>query len=88
MIKLIIFVVIIVLVISAFIINLGFFTNGFAYITDFLNSIPVLFNYIKDIINTFFNAPIINLIALTGIAFVVIKYGLSLLGDEKKWLKI
>lgn len=84
MIKLIIFAIIILVVITSFSINLDFFVNGFNYITNFFNEIPQFLNYVKDTFNTFINAPVIQIITLTGIAFIVIQYGLSMLGDEKK----
>ena len=83
MIKLIIFSVILVVVVSSFTINLGFFVNGFNNINSFFEQLPELLNYIKDTFYTIINMPTLNIIILTGLAFVAIDYGLSLLGDEK-----
>lgn len=84
MIKLVIFGIILTIVITSFSINLGFFVNGFNHINNFFEQIPQFINYIKDTFNVVFNAPILQIIILTGTTFIVIEYGLSLLGDEKK----
>lgn len=84
MIKLIVFLVLFLTLITAFSLNLGFLQQGFSNIATFFESIPLYFTYVKDLINTLFNAPLISTILITGIAFVAIQYLLSLIGDEKK----
>lgn len=85
MIKLIVFIVLFVIVISAFSLSLGWFTNGFETIatifTKFSNS---FFNLIKTIFNSLFNAPTLSIFLILGLVFIILKYLVSMLGGGSK----
>lgn len=84
MIKLIVFILLFVSVITAFSLNLDFLVQGFSNIQGFFNTASNYLTLLKELIQTLFLSPVLSTILYTGLAFIVIQYGLSLLGDERK----
>lgn len=84
MFKLIVFLLLFVIVISAFSISLGFFVDGFSSIsnifTTFANN---FFGIFENIFNSLFNAPTLSLFLLMGLVFIILRYVISLLGGDK-----
>lgn len=84
MIKLIIFLVLFLIVISAFSVSLGFFINGFESLTTiFTTFADNFFSIIENIFNSLFNSPILSLFMFIGLVFICLRYLISLIGGDK-----
>lgn len=84
MFKLIVFLLLFVIVISAFSISLDFFVNGFNSISNIFTSFANnFFGIFENIFNSLFNAPTLSLFILMGLVFVILRYVISLLGGDK-----
>lgn len=82
MVKLLIFVILIILVISSFSLDLSFFVEGFNLIINSLGDIPQILQAIGSLINAVINSPILRTLILLGIAFLILKWLLGLVGDN------
>lgn len=82
MVKLIIFAILIVIVITAFNLDLSFLIEGFSIITSYIEDLPQIFNYVTSVITNLFNAPVLRILLLVGITFMLLKWLLGLVGDN------
>lgn len=82
MVKLIIFAILIVIVITAFNLDLSFLIEGFSVITSYIEDLPQIFNYVTNILTNLFNAPVLRILLLVGITFMLLKWLLGLVGDN------
>ena len=64
MVKLLIFVILIILVISTFSLDLGFFTEGMSLIVNYLGDIPQMLQSIGSLIVTLFTSPVLRTLLL------------------------
>ena len=82
MVKLLIFVILIILVITSFSLDLGFFTEGMSLIVSYLGDIPQMLQSIGSLIVAIFTSPVLRTLLYLGGAFVVIKWLFGLVGDN------
>ena len=84
MFKLIVFLILFLIVISAFSVSLGFFMDGFTSIssifTTFANN---FFSIIENFFSSLFQAPTLSLFILMGIVFIILRYVISLIGGDR-----
>lgn len=82
MVKLIIFSILIVIVISAFSLDLSFITEGFSLIINYLTDLPYMLELTQNVIRSVLDAPVIRTLILFGITFLIIKWLVGLVGDN------
>lgn len=82
MVKLIIFAILIVIVITAFNLDLSFLVEGFSIIISYIEDKPQIYSYIISILVNLFNAPVLRILLLVGITFMLLKWLLGLVGDN------
>lgn len=84
MFKLIVFLILFLIVISAFSVSLGFFVNGFTSISDIFTSFANnFFGIIENFFNSLFQAPTLSLFLFMGFVFIILRYLISLIGGDR-----
>lgn len=84
MFKLIVFLLLFIIIISAFSVTLGFFVDGFSSISTIFSAFANNFiSIFENLFNSFFNAPTLSLFILMGLVFIILKYVISLVGGDR-----
>lgn len=74
MIKLIIFLILVIIIVSAFSFDLGFFTTGITNLfTSLTNGLSVFGDFFKNMFNLVFEAPTLSMFLGISIAMIIIE---------------